>query len=143
MKAFGWLSVVGVSIAIGGDLVVTQVRSSPPVFSFSSPETDLSRGHRQLLMGWWTDKLVWLPALFFMAFLAATNLYSVSSFGELEYFLSFVLFPVLLPVFRLTSPVASLLKVISIVIFFILGVVVNAGGNTTKTYSSSFLFFSS
>ncbi|GAA5860050.1 hypothetical protein JCM8547_003074 [Rhodosporidiobolus lusitaniae] len=90
--AYGWLSVAGLSVAIAGDLVVTQ-----------------------LLIQWWTDKLVWLIALFFIAGLAATNLFTVKAYGELEYWL-------------------ALLKVIAIVIFFIVGIVVNAGGNTDRTY---------
>ncbi|GAA6000489.1 hypothetical protein JCM10207_008035 [Rhodosporidiobolus poonsookiae] len=90
--AFGWLSTFGTAIALAGDLTATQ-----------------------LLMGWWTDKLVWLPALFFMAALTANHLFTVKSFGELEYWL-------------------SLLKVVAIVIFFIMGIVVNAGGNTERQY---------
>ncbi|GAA5887307.1 hypothetical protein JCM6882_002485 [Rhodosporidiobolus microsporus] len=90
--AYGWLSVLGLSIAMAGELTATQ-----------------------LLMAYWTDRLMWLPALFFMVGLLGTNLVTVKAYGELEYWL-------------------SLLKVIAIVIFFFLGIAVNAGANTTCTH---------
>ncbi|GAA5825598.1 hypothetical protein JCM11251_000304 [Rhodosporidiobolus azoricus] len=90
--AYGWLSILGLSIAMAGDLTATQ-----------------------LLMQYWTDKLLWLPALFFMLGLTGTNLITVKAYGELEYWL-------------------SILKVLAIVIFFFLGIAVNAGANTTRTH---------
>ncbi|GAA6034842.1 hypothetical protein JCM8097_009327 [Rhodosporidiobolus ruineniae] len=90
--AFGWLTVFGNAITLGGDLAATV-----------------------LLMQFWTDHLTWLPALFFMVGLLATQLTTVKAFGELEYWL-------------------SLLKVVSIVIFFFLGIAVNAGANTSNEY---------
>ncbi|GAA6014386.1 hypothetical protein JCM11491_007036 [Sporobolomyces phaffii] len=69
----------------------------------------------QVIVRYWTSNLTWLPSLFFLFFLVAINLIHVRAYGELEYWL-------------------SLLKVISIVIFFFLGIAVNAGGNTSGEY---------
>ncbi|KAJ7718428.1 amino acid permease-domain-containing protein [Mycena metata] len=71
----------------------------------------------QLLMEYWipSGHLVWLPSLFFLAFIVVINLIHVKAYGELEYWL-------------------SSLKVISIIIFFFLGIAVNAGGNTSHEY---------
>ncbi|GAA6017271.1 hypothetical protein JCM10207_003673 [Rhodosporidiobolus poonsookiae] len=69
----------------------------------------------QVLMQYWTDRLTWLPSLLFLFFLLAVNLIHVKAYGELEYWL-------------------SLLKVVSIIIFFFLGIAVNAGGNTGNEY---------
>lgn len=69
----------------------------------------------QLIMSYWTDKYNWLPAIFFWVFLVSVNLIHVKLYGELEYWL-------------------SLLKIISIVIFFFLGIAVNAGANTSHEY---------
>ncbi|GAA5993051.1 hypothetical protein JCM10908_003079 [Rhodotorula pacifica] len=69
----------------------------------------------QVVVGYWTDNLTWLPSLFFLFFLVAVNLIHVRAYGELEYWL-------------------SLLKVISILIFFFLGIAVNCGGNTAGEY---------
>ncbi|GAA5971453.1 hypothetical protein JCM21900_002210 [Sporobolomyces salmonicolor] len=69
----------------------------------------------QVLMQYWTDHLTWLPSLFFLFFVVAINLINVKAYGELEYWL-------------------SLLKVVTIVIFFFLGIAVNAGGNMTGEY---------
>ncbi|KAL7336457.1 amino acid permease/ SLC12A domain-containing protein [Rhodotorula toruloides] len=69
----------------------------------------------QVLMEYWTDRLTWLPSLFFLFFLLGINLMPVHFYGELEYWL-------------------SILKVLSVVIFFFLGIAVNAGGNTEHKY---------
>ncbi|GAA5827450.1 hypothetical protein JCM5353_002103 [Sporobolomyces roseus] len=69
----------------------------------------------QVIVEYWTDHLTWLPSLFFLFFLLAINMIHVKAYGELEYWL-------------------SLLKVVSIVIFFFLGIAVNAGGNTAGEY---------
>ncbi|GAA6037576.1 hypothetical protein JCM8097_006121 [Rhodosporidiobolus ruineniae] len=68
-----------------------------------------------LLMAYWTPHVNWLPGLIFVIGLAATNLVTVKAYGEVEYWL-------------------AILKLVSIVIFFILGIVVNAGGNTSHEY---------
>ncbi|KAI5480109.1 amino acid transmembrane transporter [Pseudohyphozyma bogoriensis] len=69
----------------------------------------------QLIMSYWTDHLTWLPSIFFWVFLLVLNSIHVKAYGELEYWL-------------------SLLKIISIIIFFFLGIAVNVGGNTAGTY---------
>ncbi|GAA5944698.1 uncharacterized protein JCM15063_000835 [Sporobolomyces koalae] len=69
----------------------------------------------QVIIGYWTSHLTWVPSLVFLFFLVAVNLIHVRAYGELEYWL-------------------SLLKVIAIVIFFFLGIAVNAGGNTAGEY---------
>ena len=71
----------------------------------------------QVLMEYWTDRLTWLPSLLFLFFLLAMNMIHVRAYGELEYWL-------------------SLLKIIAVVIFFFIGIAVNAGGNTTGEYST-------
>ncbi|KAB8289847.1 hypothetical protein EYC80_010479 [Monilinia laxa] len=57
----------------------------------------------------------WGLALIFWVFLIAANIITVKAYGELEYWL-------------------SLLKVVTVTIFIILGIVVNCGGNTSHTY---------
>ncbi|GEM08189.1 amino acid transmembrane transporter [Rhodotorula toruloides] len=42
----------------------------------------------QVLMAYWTDRLTWLPSLFFLFFLVGINLMPVHFYGELEYWLS-------------------------------------------------------
>ncbi|GAA6061885.1 hypothetical protein JCM10212_000526 [Sporobolomyces blumeae] len=69
----------------------------------------------QTVIGYWTGNLTWLPSLCFLFFIVTINLIHVRAYGELEYWL-------------------SILKVVAIVIFFFLGIAVNAGGNTTGDY---------
>ncbi|KAK4056136.1 Basic amino-acid permease [Microbotryomycetes sp. JL221] len=71
----------------------------------------------QVLMAYWlpNGNLNWLPSLMFWFFLVAINMIHVRMYGELEYWL-------------------SLLKVITIVIFFFLGIAVNVGGNVDNEY---------
>lgn len=69
----------------------------------------------QLVFKYWTNFHSWIIALIFWAFILAINIVSVSAYGEIEYWL-------------------SLLKVISIVILVILGIVVNCGANTDHQY---------
>ncbi|KAA8564044.1 hypothetical protein EYC84_012038 [Monilinia fructicola] len=57
----------------------------------------------------------WGLALIFWVFLIAANIITVKAYGELEYWL-------------------SLLKVVTVTIFIILGIAVNCGGNTSHTY---------
>ncbi|KAH8811033.1 amino acid permease/ SLC12A domain-containing protein [Xylogone sp. PMI_703] len=70
----------------------------------------------QLVFDYWkTGFPSWALSLIFWAFLVAANIITVAAYGELEYWL-------------------SLLKVVTIVIFIILGIAVNAGGNTANHY---------
>lgn len=72
----------------------------------------------QLLLQYWTttDNFPgWALSLIFLFILLALNIVSVRAYGEMEYWL-------------------SLLKVITIIIFIILGIAVNCGGNTTGEY---------
>ncbi|GAA6036035.1 hypothetical protein JCM8097_006575 [Rhodosporidiobolus ruineniae] len=69
----------------------------------------------QVIIEYWTDRHAWVASLIFLFFLLAVNLVHVRAYGELEYWL-------------------SLLKVITIVIFFFLGIAVNAGGNRESVY---------
>ncbi|TVY42002.1 putative amino-acid permease [Lachnellula subtilissima] len=70
----------------------------------------------QLVFAYWdTNMPGWALSLIFWAFLILANIITVKAYGELEYWL-------------------SLLKVITITIFVILGIVVNCGANTSHTY---------
>ncbi|GLI78992.1 basic amino-acid permease [Penicillium ochrochloron] len=70
----------------------------------------------QLLLEFWTDNFPgWAISLIFLVVVIALNILSVRVYGEVEYWL-------------------SLLKVITIVIFIILGIAVNCGGNTAHEY---------
>ncbi|KAG9245350.1 amino acid transporter-like protein [Calycina marina] len=70
----------------------------------------------QLVFAYWsTDMPGWALSLIFWAFLIAANIITVRAYGELEYWL-------------------SLLKVMTIIIFILLGIAVNCGGNTSNTY---------
>ncbi|KAK2733923.1 hypothetical protein FQN55_003112 [Onygenales sp. PD_40] len=70
----------------------------------------------QLLLQYWSDNFPgWAFSLIFLFVLIALNIVSVRAYGEMEYWL-------------------SLLKVITIVIFIILGIAVNCGGNVDKEY---------
>ncbi|RAL60578.1 hypothetical protein DID88_009773 [Monilinia fructigena] len=71
----------------------------------------------QLVWAYWGDLGLpgWGLALIFWVFLIAANIFTVKAYGELEYWL-------------------SLLKVVTVTIFIILGIAVNCGGNTSHTY---------
>ncbi|EME45562.1 hypothetical protein DOTSEDRAFT_128651 [Dothistroma septosporum NZE10] len=72
----------------------------------------------QLLLQYWTtsDNFPgWALSLIFLFILLALNIVSVRAYGEMEYWL-------------------SLLKVVTIIIFIILGIAVNCGGNRTGEY---------
>ncbi len=69
----------------------------------------------QLVMSYWTDFHFYVIALIFWFFILFLNVFTVKFYGETEYWL-------------------ALLKVISILIFFILSIVVNAGHNTMHEY---------
>ncbi|KAJ7072560.1 amino acid permease-domain-containing protein [Mycena amicta] len=69
----------------------------------------------QLVLQFWTPNHTWVISLVFWVFLVGVNSFHVRSYGELEYWL-------------------SLLKVVTIVVFIILGIVVNLGGNREHHY---------
>ncbi|KAG6091112.1 hypothetical protein E4U14_001290, partial [Claviceps sp. LM454 group G7] len=70
----------------------------------------------QLVLQYWTDHFPgWALSLIFWVVLIAVNLASVKAYGELEYWL-------------------SLLKVITIIVFIVVGIVVNCGGNRQGHY---------
>lgn len=76
----------------------------------------------QLLLEYWTDNFPgWGISLIFWAVLVGLNVVSVRVYGELEYWL-------------------SLLKVVTIVVFIVLGVVVNCGGNVDGRYIGTKVF---
>lgn len=69
----------------------------------------------QLVMKYWTDFPFYAISLIFWVFLLALNVFDVRIYGEAEYWL-------------------ALLKVISIIIFFIISIIVNAGKNPSHEY---------
>lgn len=70
----------------------------------------------QLLLEFWTDNFPgWAISLIFLVVVIGLNLCAVRVYGEVEYWL-------------------SLLKVITIVIFIIVGIAVNCGANTEHRY---------
>ncbi|KZF20205.1 hypothetical protein L228DRAFT_253969 [Xylona heveae TC161] len=70
----------------------------------------------QLVLQYWTDHFPgWAISLIFWVAIILANIITVRAYGEVEYWL-------------------SLLKVITIIIFIILGVVVNCGANTMHHY---------
>ncbi|KAM5436642.1 Basic amino-acid permease [Microsporum canis] len=76
----------------------------------------------QLLLKYWTDSFPgWAFSLVFLFVLIGLNIVSVRAYGEMEYIL-------------------SLLKVITIVVFIILGIVVNCGGNVDHQYIGGSFF---
>ncbi|DAA77493.1 TPA_exp: Uncharacterized protein A8136_6039 [Trichophyton benhamiae CBS 112371] len=76
----------------------------------------------QLLLKYWTDSFPgWAFSLIFLFVLVGLNIVSVRAYGEMEYIL-------------------SLLKVVTIVIFIILGIAVNCGGNVDHQYIGGSFF---
>ncbi|KAJ6441171.1 amino acid permease [Purpureocillium lavendulum] len=70
----------------------------------------------QLILKYWTDNFPgWALSLIFWFVLIGLNIVTVRAYGEVEYWL-------------------SLLKVITIVVFIVMGIVVNAGGNIDHHY---------
>ncbi|EKM54159.1 uncharacterized protein PHACADRAFT_97068 [Phanerochaete carnosa HHB-10118-sp] len=69
----------------------------------------------QLVLQFWTDWNPWVISLLFWVFLVCVNAAHVSAYGELEYWLSF-------------------LKIVTIVIFIIVGILVNVGVNSEHHY---------
>lgn len=77
----------------------------------------------QLLLEFWTDNFPgWAISLIFLVVVIGLNVLSVKVYGEIEYWL-------------------SLLKVITIIIFIILGIAVNCGGNTDHQYIGDKYFY--
>ncbi|KAK0241674.1 amino acid permease/ SLC12A domain-containing protein [Armillaria nabsnona] len=72
----------------------------------------------QLVLEYWTDWHPWVISLLFWVFLVAVNSAHVRAYGELEYWL-------------------SSLKVVTVIIFIILGILVNAGVNEDHRYIGS------
>ncbi|OAQ66497.1 amino acid permease [Pochonia chlamydosporia 170] len=70
----------------------------------------------QLVLEYWTTNFPgWALSLIFWVVLIAVNIITVRAYGELEYWL-------------------SLLKVITIIVFIVMGIVVNCGGNRDGHY---------
>ncbi|KAI9043917.1 uncharacterized protein KD926_002296 [Aspergillus affinis] len=77
----------------------------------------------QLLLEFWTDNFPgWAISLIFLVIVIALNVLSVKVYGEIEYWL-------------------SLLKVITIIIFIILGIAVNCGANREHRYIGDKYFY--
>ncbi|RAH42021.1 amino acid permease [Aspergillus brunneoviolaceus CBS 621.78] len=77
----------------------------------------------QLVLEFWTDNFPgWAISLIFLFVVIFLNVMSVKVYGEIEYWL-------------------SLLKVVTIIIFIILGIVVNCGGNKDHTYIGNKFFY--
>ncbi|CAK3859414.1 amino acid permease [Lecanosticta acicola] len=76
----------------------------------------------QLLLQYWTESFPgWALSLIFLFVLIGLNIVTVRAYGEVEYWL-------------------SLLKVLTIVIFILLGIAVNCGGNTSHAYFGARIF---
>ncbi|ESK93656.1 hypothetical protein Moror_1473 [Moniliophthora roreri MCA 2997] len=69
----------------------------------------------QLVLQYWTNWHTWVISLLFWAFLVGVNAVHVKAYGELEYWL-------------------ASLKVATIIVFIILGILVNVGVNTSHEY---------
>ncbi|OBZ67136.1 putative amino-acid permease PB1C11.02 [Grifola frondosa] len=69
----------------------------------------------QLVLQYWTDRDTWVISLMFWVFLVSVNSINVRAYGELEYWL-------------------ASLKVITVIIFIILGILVNVGVNREHEY---------
>lgn len=88
----------------------------------------------QLVLEYWTDWHPWVISLLFWVFLVAVNSAHVRAYGELgtclvahTYYLQ-----TLVPEYWLSS-----LKVVTVIIFIILGILVNAGVNEDHRYIGS------
>ncbi|KZV89992.1 hypothetical protein EXIGLDRAFT_838101 [Exidia glandulosa HHB12029] len=69
----------------------------------------------QLVIKYWTDWYPWVLPLIFFVFLLSVNAFHVGAYGELEYWL-------------------SSLKIITIIVFILVGILVNAGVNDEHHY---------
>lgn len=72
----------------------------------------------QMLIRWWGLKVAWPFALVLLALVITSNMFGVKVYGHIEYCL-------------------SVIKVIVIILFIIIGIVVNCGGNTQHHYIGS------
>lgn len=72
----------------------------------------------QMLLSYWTPNHLWAISVCFWFFLVGVNSIHVKAYGELEYWL-------------------SLLKIVTIVVFIIMGVLVNVGVNSDGRYIGS------
>lgn len=99
----------------------------------------------QIILGFWTEWHPWVISLVFLFFLLSVNMIHVRVYGELGKESSHDILPISRaptnhPFFRSCRTIApkeywlSVLKVITIVIFIILGIAVNAGGNRHHHY---------
>ncbi|KDQ17035.1 hypothetical protein BOTBODRAFT_620064 [Botryobasidium botryosum FD-172 SS1] len=97
-------------------LLLGEMSTQYPVAGFNdavSVASDLTAA--QIILGFWTEWHPWVISLIFLFFLLGVNMIHVRVYGELEYWL-------------------SVLKVATIVVFIILGIAVNAGGNRNHHY---------
>ncbi|OJJ45215.1 hypothetical protein ASPZODRAFT_133840 [Penicilliopsis zonata CBS 506.65] len=77
----------------------------------------------QVLLEFWTDNFPgWAISLIFLLVVVGFNLFPVRIYGEIEYGL-------------------CLLKVVTIVVFIIVGIAVNCGGNTSHSYIGTKYFY--
>ncbi|OJJ35022.1 hypothetical protein ASPWEDRAFT_739861 [Aspergillus wentii DTO 134E9] len=77
----------------------------------------------QILLEYWTEHCPgWALSLICLAFVLCLNLCSVRVYGETEYWL-------------------CLLKVVTIIVFIIVGIVVNCGANSQRTYFGDKYFY--
>ncbi|KAL5536357.1 ALP1_2 [Sanghuangporus sanghuang] len=109
---------------VAGSFTVYASRFFSPSYAFAlswnywfndavSVASDLTAA--QLVLEYWTDWYPWVISILFLVFLLSINALSVRSYGEMEYLL-------------------SLLKVVTIVVFIIMGALVNAGVNREHRY---------
>ncbi|KAL5536239.1 ALP1_1 [Sanghuangporus sanghuang] len=108
---------------VAGSFTVYTARFFSPSYAFAlswnywfndavSVASDLTAA--QLVLHFWTDWHPWVISVVFLAFLLGVNALSVRSYGEMEYIL-------------------SSLKVFTVVLFIIVGALVNAGVNRQHT----------
>ena len=88
----------------------------------------------QLVLEYWTDWNLWVISLIFWVFLVSVNAIHVRAYGELG--TRSLCHPIIaLPERRTCAEYwLSTLKVATIVVFIVLGIVVNAGGNQAHEY---------
>lgn len=91
----------------------------------------------QLVLQYWTTWHTWVVSLVFWVFLVAVNAAHVRAYGELGVYLPISMIPLRYS-YRIACTHAeywlSSLKVITVVIFIVLGIVVNVGGNQEHEY---------
>ncbi|KAH8110369.1 amino acid permease/ SLC12A domain-containing protein [Phellopilus nigrolimitatus] len=118
------LGEMGTQYPVAGSFTVYSARFFSPSYAFAlswnywfndavSVASDLTAA--QLALSFWTDWHPWVISIVFLVFLLVVNATNVHSYGEMEYIL-------------------SSLKVLTIVIFIIVGALVNAGVNRSHSY---------